>query len=429
MRLSQYFIPILKETPNDAQIISHRLMLRSGMVRQLAAGLYNWLPLGSKVLENVRAIIKQGMDNIGAQEIIMPCIQPADLWRESGRYDAYGKEMLRITDRHDHDMLFGPTNEEVVTDIFRKNVFSYKDLPMNLYQIQLKFRDEIRPRFGIMRGREFLMKDAYSFDLDYESAKKTYNNVFNAYLHIFKDLGINAIPVRASTGPIGGDLSHEFHIIADTGESQIFYDRKFEEIAKQSKINVEQLSSIYSAADEMHDPENCPIPAENIISKRGIEVGHIFYLGKKYSELMNAYIIDKEGKKSLVEMGCYGIGVTRVVGAIIESSHDAKGIIWPEQVAPFKVVIINLQVGHIHTDKISEDLYNKLLSHKITVLYDDKRESVGSKFATNDLIGTPWQVIVGPKKAANGLVELKNRKTGETIELSIDNVLNKFILN
>jgi prolyl-tRNA synthetase len=425
MRLSSFFLPILKENPVEASIVSHRLMLRAGMIRQLSAGIYNWLPLGLKVLKNVEKIIRQEMDKAGALELLMPCIQPAELWKESDRYNAYGEEMLRIKDRHDHDMLFAPTSEEVVVDIFRKNVFSYKELPKNFYHIQWKFRDEIRPRFGVMRGREFLMKDAYSFDIDYASAKASYDNMYITYLKIFKALGLNAIPVRANTGPIGGDLSHEFHILAATGESEVYYDASFEELAKQPEIDLEKMYSIYAAADEQHDPSNCPVPSDRLASKRGIEVGHIFYYGTKYSKSMGVYVNDKEGKRVHPEGGCYGIGVSRLLGAIIEASHDGKGIIWPDSVAPFKISIINLKPGHADCDKIAEDLYAQMQAKGVAVLYDDKEESAGSKFATHDLIGIPYQVIIGPKSAANNEVEFKIRKTDERMTLSLESLLNK----
>lgn len=427
MRLSRFFLPILKENPVEASIVSHRLMLRAGMIRQLNAGIYNWLPLGLRVLKNIERIVREEMDKAGAQEILMPCIQPAELWQESGRYDDYGAEMLRIKDRHGHDMLFGPTNEEVVTDIFRKSVKSYKDLPMNLYHIQWKFRDEIRPRFGLMRGREFLMKDAYSFDLDYEGAKRAYDTMYEAYLKTFKRLGLTAIPVRADTGPIGGKLSHEFQIIAETGESDVYYDVAFEALMDAPEVDVDKLHSLYAAADEMHDPKSCPVPEANLRKKRGIEVGHVFYFGTKYSEAMNAQVMNAEGKPVFVEMGSYGIGVSRLVGAIIESSHDENGIIWPEAVAPFKVGLLNLKTGDAACDAICEGLYQKLCNAGVEVLYDDTKESPGKKFATQDLIGTPWYISVGPRGAAAGTVELKHRKTGEKLEISAEAAIGKVV--
>jgi prolyl-tRNA synthetase len=423
MRLSQYFLPILKENPSEATIVSHRLMLRAGMVRQLSSGLYNWLPLGLKVLRKIEGVVQREMDKAGALELLMPCIQPAELWQESGRYDDYGKEMLRITDRHERGLLFGPTNEEVVTDIFRQNIKSYKDLPKNLYHIQWKFRDEIRPRFGVMRGREFLMKDAYSFDIDFAGAKAAYDNMYETYLRIFKALGMSAIPVSANSGAIGGNLSHEFHIVADTGESEIFYDEKFDELAKSSTIDIAAMQGLYAAADEKHVPAECPIPAERLRSRRGIEVGHIFYFGTKYSAAMNAKVTNNQGEQVLAEMGSYGIGVSRLVGAIIEASHDERGIIWPEAVAPFKVAVINLKHGDEACTAIADSLYEQLTARAVDVLYDDTKDSAGSKFATQDLIGTPWQISIGPRGAASGTVELKERRTGEKQELSVEAAL------
>jgi prolyl-tRNA synthetase len=420
MRLSRYFLPILKENPTEATITSHRLMLRAGMVRQLNSGLYNWLPLGLKVLRNIEQVVRREMDQAGALELLMPCIQPAELWQESGRYDDYGKEMLRITDRHDRSLLFGPTNEEVVTDIFRQNIKSYN-------HIQWKFRDEIRPRFGVMRGREFLMKDAYSFDSDFESAKVSYNRMYETYLRIFKALGLSAIPVNANSGAIGGSLSHEFHIVADTGESEIFYDAAFDELAKSPTVDIAAMQGLYAAADEKHVPAECPIPVERLRSRRGIEVGHIFYFGTKYSAAMNAKITNNQGEQVLAEMGSYGIGVSRLVGAIIEASHDERGIIWPEEVAPFKVGIINLKIESDECTKIADAMYEALTARGISVLYDDTKDSAGSKFATQDLIGTPWQISIGPRGVAAGTVELKERRTGEKEELSVEAALARVV--
>ena len=347
MKLTQFLLPTLKEDPKDAQIVSHRLMLRAGMIRQLSSGIYNWLPLGWKVLQKVESIVREEMDKAGANEILMPTMQPAELWEESGR-GGYGKETLIAIDRNERKLIYGPTNEEVVTDLFRSNVRSYKDLPMNLYHIQWKFRDEIRPRFGVMRGREFLMKDAYSFDIDEASALKSYNNMFSAYWRIFKRMGLRAIPFKADTGAIGGDLSHEFQVIADTGESQIYYDAAYENLFDSADIDVEKAKSLYARADEMHNASEAPAGFK---TARGIEVGHVFYLGDKYSKALNAAVQTKEGKPEIVKMGCYGIGVSRLVGAIIEANHDDKGIIWPESVAPFKVYIMNLKQGDAETDK------------------------------------------------------------------------------
>ena len=422
MRLSQYFLPTLKETPSEAQIASHRLMLRSGMVRQSAAGIYSWLPLGLRVLRNIEQIVREEQDRAGAQELLMPTIQSADLWRESGRYDAYGKEMLRIVDRHDREMLYGPTNEELITAIFRDNVKSYRDVPKTLYHIQWKFRDEVRPRFGVMRGREFLMKDAYSFDMDYEGAKRSYETMFNAYLKTFKRLGVTAIPMQADSGAIGGTLTHEFHILAETGESGVFYDVSYDELAAKDGIDLEALSRLYAKTDELHDPNGAGVPpAERLKTARGIEVGHIFYFGTKYSQAMGAVVSGKDGNPVTVEMGSYGIGVSRLVGALIEASHDDRGIIWNEAVAPYKVGLINLKPGDAAVDAACEQAYAALPS----VLYDDRDDRAGVKFADMDLIGLPWQLVIGPKGLAQGLVELKNRATGEKHELSLESALSR----
>jgi len=418
MLLSKYFLPILKEQPQDAQIASHSLMIKAGMIRQQAAGIYAWLPLGLKVLKNIENIVRFNMGAAGAIEMLMPCIQPADLWIETGRFDNYGKEMLKFPDRHDNMMLFGPTNEDMITDIFRKNIKSYKDLPKNLYHIQWKFRDEVRPRFGVMRGREFLMKDAYSFDIDEASAIETYNQMFIAYMRTFRDLGLSAIPVLADNGPIGGNLSHEFHIVAETGESTIYYDKTFDTLSENLATDIEELKSLYAAAEEKHTPTSCTDPNVELQKSKGIEVGHIFYIGTKYSKALNAVVNDKNGNLVPVEMSSYGIGISRLVGAIIEASHDDKGIIWPESVAPFKVSIINLNINDAKCNDLSLYIYNHLSNQGVDVLYDDTDERAGSKFATHDLIGSPWQVIVGPKKAVNDTVELKHRRTGETEDLS-----------
>ncbi|ARD86767.1 proline--tRNA ligase [Rickettsia bellii] len=424
MLLSKYFLPVLKEDPSEAQITSHKLMLRSGMIRQQAAGIYSWLPLGLKVLKNIENIVRSNMDKAGCLEVLMPCIQPAHLWVESRRFDNYGKEMLKFQDRHDNTLLFGPTNEDMVTDIFRNNIKSYKDLPKNLYHIQWKFRDEIRPRFGVMRGREFLMKDAYSFDIDEESAVKTYNQMYKAYINTFRDLGIFAVPVIADNGPIGGKLSHEFHIIAETGESNIYYDKRFKTLKDNPDIDIEEIKSWYAAAEEKHDASKLSSDKE-ITSSKGIEVGHIFYIGTKYSVNMNALINDEHGKLTPIEMSSYGIGISRLVAAIIEANSDAKGIIWPIAVAPFKISLINLNIHDSKCLELAERVYNELLAQNIEVLYDDTDVRAGSKFATHDLIGSPYQIIIGPKKAANNIVELKNRKNGEIEDID----LNKRALN
>ncbi|MFV9876296.1 MAG: proline--tRNA ligase [Rickettsiales endosymbiont of Dermacentor nuttalli] len=428
MRLSNYFLPIIKENPQEASIVSHRLMLRAGIIRKLTSGIYSWLPLGMNVLSKISNIIKTEMNNIGSLEVLMPSIQPAELWQESGRYNDYGKEMLCIKDRHERDILFGPTHEEVITDIFRQNVKSYHDLSKNFYQIQWKFRDEIRPRFGVMRSREFLMKDAYSFDLDFVTAKETYNLFYKTYFKIFKALGLNAIAVSADNGAIGGNLSHEFHVIADTGESSIFYDSEFDALIKDNTLDIDRIHNLYATADEKHDPNNCPVPTSKLNSKRGIEVGHIFYFGNKYSKAMNAYVVNNKGEQVLVEMGSYGIGISRLVGAIIEANYDDVGIIWPEQIAPFYVSLINLKTKDSECTKLAESIYSTLLENNIEVLYDDTEQTAGSKFAIHDLIGIPWQIIIGPNSAKRGKAELKNRKTMSIEELSIESLLHKLYI-
>lgn len=426
MRMSRFFLPTLKETPAEAQIASHRLMLRAGMIRQSAAGIYTWLPLGWKVLRKIMQIVREEQDAAGAQELLMPTIQSAEIWRESGRYDAYGKEMLRIVDRHDREMLYGPTNEELITQIFRDNIKSYKELPKNLYHIQWKFRDEVRPRFGIMRGREFLMKDSYSFDLDYEGAKRSYEIMFKAYLKTFKRMGLTAIPMQADSGAIGGNLSHEFHILAETGESGVFYDVAYDELAAKGEIDLDALSRLYAMTDEKHDPSNPNVPPpERLREARGIEVGHIFYFGTKYSKAMGAVVTGPDGQPHPVEMGSYGIGVSRLVGAVIEANHDDKGIIWPESVAPFQVGLLNLKSGDAACDALCDDLYSRMGQQGLEVLYDDRDERAGVKFAAMDLIGLPWQVLVGPKGAARGVVELKSRRTGVVEEVAVDAVIDR----
>ncbi len=422
MRLSKYFLPTLKENPIDATVVSHQLMVRAGMIRQTASGIYSWLPLGLKVLRKVEKIIKEEMDKAGALEVLMPTIQPAELWIESGRYEAYGKEMLRIKDRHDRDILYGPTHEEVVTDLFRKNITSYKDLPKNLYQIHWKFRDEIRPRFGLMRGREFLMKDSYSFDLNAEDARKTYDLMYETYFKIFRKMGLKPIALRADTGAIGGDLSHEFHILADVGESAIFYDKKFDELSEEQEIDIAQTQQIYAMADDLHIPEKCPIPADQLASRRGIEVGQVFNFGLKYSKAMEASVMGAGGEKIYPNMGSYGIGVSRVVAAAIEANHDENGIIWPAQIAPFDVILINIRVGDEACDKACEELYSRLQNKGVEVLYDDTKNSLGQKFSVADLIGVPTQIIVGPKSLALGKVEIKNRKTGAKSEILLEKI-------
>ena len=425
MRLSRYFMPILRETPKEAEIVSHRLMLRAGMIRQEAAGIYAFLPLGFRVLQKVCAIVREEQDRSGAIELLMPTIQSADLWRESGRYEAYGKEMLRIKDRHERDMLYGPTNEEMITEIFRAYVRSYKDLPLNLYHIQWKFRDEVRPRFGLMRGREFLMKDAYSFDLDFEGAKHAYNRMFVAYLRTFARLGLRSIPMVAESGPIGGNLSHEFIILAETGESEVYCHRDyldfevpgadvdFTHVGRLQSI-VDKWTSLYAATSQKHEAAAFEaLPFDKRVSARGIEVGHIFYFGTKYSEPMKAVVTGHDGIERPVHMGSYGIGPSRLVAAIIEASHDEAGIVWPEPVAPFKVMILNLKQGRADTDKACEELYAALTGKGVDTLYHDLDERPGAKFATADLIGVPWQILVGPRSLAEGKVEVKRRADGQ----------------
>jgi prolyl-tRNA synthetase len=434
MRLSRYFMPTLREAPADAQIVSHQLMLRAGMIRQEAAGIYAWLPLGLKVLKKIEQVVREEMDRAGAIEVLLPTLQLADLWRESGRYDDYGDEMLRIKDRHDRDLLYGPTAEEVITEIFRAYVKSYKDLPKNLYNIQWKFRDERRPRFGVMRGREFLMKDAYSFDIDEAAARRSYNRMFLAYLNVYARLGLKAIPVKADPGPIGGDLSHEFIILADTGESEVFAHGDLVEMGAPGpdidwdgdlEPMVSQRSQLYAASDEMHDPARfeAEVPADKRMTARGIEVGHIFYFGEKYSKPMKALVTGPDGKDLPVHGGSYGVGVSRLVAGIIEASHDEAGIIWPDAVAPFGVAVVNLRPGTAEVDAVAEQAYAALTAAGKEPLLDDRDDRPGAKFASIDLVGIPWQLIVGPKGVAEGVVELKRRATGERQTLPLGDAL------
>ena len=439
MRLSRFFLPILKENPKEAEIVSHRLMLRAGMMRQEAAGIYAWLPLGFRVLKKIEQIVREEQDKAGAQEILMPTMQPAELWRESGRYDAYGPEMLRITDRHKREMLFGPTNEEMITALFRDDVASYRDLPRTLYHIQWKFRDEVRPRFGVMRGREFLMKDAYSFDLDEAGARNSYYTQLLAYLRTFRRLGIKAVPMKAASGPIGGDLSHEFIVLAPTGESEVFYDAAFETIdldrdnlSFDDREGLEnfffEVSGHYAATDETHDEERWKfVGKDDQRQGRGIEVGHIFYFGDKYSASMGLKVSGPDGQPLTPMMGSYCIGVSRLVGAIIEASHDDNGIVWPEAVAPWKVGIVTMRGDDLASIAAADDLYAKLTAAGVETLYDDRDERGGAKLAGMDLLGLPWQIIIGPRGLANGVVELKNRRTGEKAELSPSDALARLI--
>ena len=439
MRLSQYFMPTLKETPKEAEIVSHRLMLRAGMVRQASAGIYSWLPLGFRVLKKIEQIVREEQDAAGYQEVLMPTIQSADLWKQSGRYDDYGKEMLRIKDRHEREMLYGPTNEELITEIFRNGAKSYRDLPKGLYHIQWKFRDEVRPRFGVMRGREFLMKDAYSFDLDPDSARHAYNKMFVAYLRTFARMGLKAIPMRAETGPIGGDLSHEFLILAETGESAVFFDRDFydmdwsafdidyDDVAVVAKV-VKEFTSKYAASDDIHDEQEFArrVPEARRLTGRGIEVGHIFFFGAKYAEPLGCVVQGPDGKPATVQSGSYGIGVSRLAGAIIEASHDEAGIIWPEPVAPFAVGLVNLKSGDAETDKACETVYRALRAKGVDVLYDDRDERPGTKFAAMDLIGLPRQIIIGPRGLKDGVAEIKLRRTGERENVALERIVEQF---
>ena len=437
MRLSRYFLPILKETPADAQIVSHRYMLRAGMIRQSSAGIYSWLPMGFKVLKNIEKIVHEEQIRAGHIPMLMPTLQSADLWRESGRYDDYGQEMLRITDRHGRDMLYGPTNEELITDIFRSYVRSYRDLPLTLYHIQWKFRDERRPRFGVMRGREFYMKDGYNFDIDKAAALHAYNRHLVSYLRTYERMGLQAIPMRADSGPIGGDDTHEFLVLAETGESEVFYDRKVTDIslgqrdidyddADQCAGIKDEFTKLYARTDETHDEALFDeIPQDRRCQARGIEVGQIFYFGTKYSDALNAKVVNADGQEVPVHMGSHGIGVSRLVGAIIEASHDDKGIIWPQEVAPFKVGIVNLKQGDGAADAACDDLYDRLSKMGLEPLYDDRNERAGAKFASMDLIGLPWRVTVGPRGLKSGTVELTARKTNISEDLSIDALINR----
>ncbi|WP_417733694.1 proline--tRNA ligase, partial [Roseovarius sp.] len=437
MRLSRYFLPVLKETPSEAQIASHRLMLRAGMIKQATAGIYSWLPLGFKILRKLENIVHEEQVRAGHIPMLMPTLQSADLWRESGRYDDYGAEMLRITDRHGRDMLYGPTNEELITDIFRSHVGSYKDLPLTLYHIQWKFRDEVRPRFGVMRGREFFMKDGYNFDLTKEDALHAYNRHMVSYLRTYERMGLQAIPMRADSGPIGGDDTHEFLVLADTGESEVFYDSAITDLRLGGRdVNynnwdecaeiVKEWTTPYARTDETHDEAAFnAIPEERRKTSRGIEVGQIFYFGTKYSEPMGATVQGPDGKSVPVHMGSHGIGVSRLVGAIIEASHDDKGIIWPEGVTPYHAGIVNLKQGDAEADAACEAIYASLNAIGLEPLYDDRDERAGGKFATMDLIGLPWRITVGPRGLKNGVVELTSRRTGESEELPPEQAIAK----
>ena len=430
MRLSRYFLPVLKEDPKEAQIVSHRLMLRAGMIKQQTAGIYSWLPLGFKVLRRIEQIVHEEQARAGHIPMLMPTLQPADLWRESGRYDDYGEEMLRIKDRNKRDLLYGPTNEEMITDIFRSHVGSYKALPLNLFHIQWKFRDEIRPRFGVMRGREFLMKDGYNFDLTKEDALHAYNRHLVSYLRSYERMGLQAIPMRADGGPIGGDYTHEFLVLAETGESEVFYDSQITDLTfgdrdidydsvEECQAVLEEFTSRYARTDETHDEVvYAQVPEERRRTARGIEVGQIFYFGTKYSEPMGAMVRNSDGAQVPVHMGSHGIGVSRLLGAIIEANHDDKGIIWPEGVTPFHVGIVNLKQGDNSTDAACDAIYAELQARGLDPLYDDRDERAGAKFASMDVIGLPWRITVGPRGLTSNKVELTSRRTGQTEEVS-----------
>lgn len=434
---SKVFIPTLKDSPQDAEVISHQLMLRAGMIRKVSSGIYTWLPLGLKVLRKIENIVREEMDQSGAQEVLMPMVHPKELWEETKRWEKMGPELLRFKDRHDRDFCLGPTHEEVITDLVRNNVKSYKELPLNIYQIQTKFRDEIRPRYGVMRGREFLMKDAYSFDVDYASSIISYNRMFIAYMQLFKKIGLKAIPMKADTGPIGGDLSHEFIIIADTGESEVYFEKELldykgfvDQVDYDSNLQVivDKYTSFYAATDEKHDPKAYDKDLNNLIKAKGIEVGHIFHFGQKYSNPMQANINTYEGKNIPVFMGSYGVGLSRLVGAVIEASHDKDGIIWPKEIAPWYYHLINLKNGDEECDKICFDVYNSIKKQSKTVLYDDTSDRAGAKLAKADLIGLPVQIIIGPRGIKDKIFDLKIRKNGDIKKLSYNELLN-FINN
>ena len=437
MYLSELFIPIIKDLPTEAKIKSHQLMLRTGMIKQSSAGIYSWLPLGFKVMKKIEQIVREEQNSIGAQEMLMPTIQSSDIWKESGRYDDYGEEMLRIKDRQGREMLYGPTNEELITDVFRSSIKSYKSLPQLLYHIQWKFRDEIRPRFGVMRCKEFYMKDAYSFDLSDEEAKKSYNKMFYSYLKTFNRLDLKAIPMAADTGPIGGDLSHEFIILAETGESKIYADKKIFEIdPNQYKFNDsslqkmrEDFTKIYAVTDEKYKKEDFDklVKKENQIITKGIEVGHIFYFSDKYSQPMNCSIDDKSGKKISVKMGSYGIGVSRLVAAIIEAKYNKDIMKWPKSVTPFDIVIIpSISKNNKENLEKAEKVYKELKKQNIDVLLDDVDENMSNKFKKHDLIGIPYQIIIGSKSEGDNF-EFKELNSKSEI-LSLKNIKSKLII-
>ena len=440
MHLSQYFLPLLKENPAEAQIVSHRLMLRAGMIKQSSSGIYSWLPMGFKVLKKIETIVHEEQIKAGHIPMLMPTLQSADLWKESGRYEDYGEEMLRIKDRHGRDLLYGPTNEELITDIFRSHVNSYRDLPLTLYHIQWKFRDERRPRFGVMRGREFYMKDGYNFDFDRKGAIHSYNRHMVSYLRTYERMGLNAIPMRADTGLIGGDHSHEFLVLASTGESEVFFDKNildlhlgdrvvdFQNIDECQQI-VEEWTNPYARTDETHNVSEYDkfVPKERQVTSRAIEVGQIFYFGTKYSKAMKAEVSNHDGEKIPVHMGSHGIGVSRLLGAIIEASHDDNGIIWPEGVTPFHIGLVNLKQGDDETDKLCASIYRTFTSLGLDCLYDDRKERAGTKFATMDLIGLPWRITVGPRGIKNGVVEMTSRKSGVSTEMTAEIAIKKIV--
>ena len=409
MKLSRYFLPTLREQPADAVMVSHRLMLRAGLITQETAGIYSWLPLGLRVLQKIEALIRRQHQIFGITELLMPTLQPSELWQESGRYDNYGEEMLRITDRHQRTLIYGPTNEEMITAIAKRFITSYKQLPQLLYHIQWKFRDEIRPRFGVMRGREFLMKDAYSFALTQDQATEQYETMLRCYLAIFAAMGLKAIPAQAPSGPIGGTMSHEFHILADSGESTLFYDKKHDQLTPDD--DPKRHLELYACEEELHDDTKAP---KNIIKKRAIEAGHIFYFGDQYSRAMNFTITTRDGNTMHPLMGSYGIGISRLVAALIEASHDQNGIIWHPTIAPFTVALINVTQGDKKCDEISDAIYHTLQNQAIDILYDDRVMRAGVKFADMELIGIPLHIIVGPRHAQENAVEVKWRANGKT---------------
>ncbi len=415
MYFSKLFVPTTRQDPSDAELISHKLMVRSGMIKKTAAGIYNWLPLGYKVLKKVENIVRKNLDNFGAQEILMPMVQPAELWKESLRFDQYGKELLKFKDRSDRDFVLGPTHEEIICEIFRSYPISYKELPINLYQIQTKFRDEIRPRFGVMRCREFLMKDAYSFDIDEKGMEKSYENMKDAYVSIFNDIGLDYRIVKADAGNIGGDVSEEFHIIADSGEDLLAISDSSDFAA-----NVEVLE--YEKDPSELDGEPSPDGKGKLMIKRGIEVGHIFQLGQKYSEKMSVSIKDSSGKGIDVFMGCYGVGVSRIVAASIEQNHDDKGIIWPYAIAPFHVNVICLDPKKEEVLKECESVYQIIKDAGHDVLLDDRDIRAGQKFTDNEILGIPYSIVIGPKNFSNNSFEFVPRKTNKKLDLNIDEI-------